>query len=201
MGPMASELVATHLGSFKDQRKVAKAYFEHFSEADPDLRDLNGDGAPLACILSIPEMCDIRVIYALGFPQNIPDPTAATHFYCLSGNLKNSSTVPSMLKLLATVLDNHTFALLSKQMIETKGLNWSNTWPIWKASEVNPASGGLSGETMLIAPVLFYTVIDRLENDLDVIKLAERLSSLDNAENKPYLQHALVLLTASMVSK
>ena len=190
-GPIASELVANHLGSFKDQRKVAQAYFDFFSEADPDLCDLNWDGAPLACILSIPEMCYIRVIYALGFPQNVLDPTAAMHFYCLSGNLENSSTVP--------FIKDCQFALPSKQMIKTKATNWPTTWPIWKVSKVSATAGGLSGDTMLIAPVPLYTVIDGLDHDLDAIELAERISSLDNAENEPYLQHALVLLTVSMV--
>ena len=58
-GPIALEIVSTHLGSFEDQRKVAQVYFDLFSDADPDLCDINGDGALLACILSIPETCDI----------------------------------------------------------------------------------------------------------------------------------------------
>ena len=103
-----------------------------------------------------------------------------------------------MLKLPTTVLTEHQFTLPSKQMIKDKGANWPPTWPIWKASEVSAAVGGLSGDMMLIAPVPFYTIIDGLDH-LDALELAEWLSSLDNAENEPYLQHALVLLTASMV--
>ena len=52
---------------------------------------------------------------------------------------------------------------------------------------------------MLLAPVPFYTVIDGLDQDLDNLELAERLSFVDNAENEAYIAHALTLLAASMV--
>ena len=70
-GPMASKLVPTHLGSLDDQRQAAKAYYELLSQDDPDLRDLNGDGPPVANILILPESCNVRIVCKLGYPQNI----------------------------------------------------------------------------------------------------------------------------------
>ena len=196
-GPMASELVATHLGSLDDQRKAAKAYYELLIQDDPDLRDLNGDGPPVACILILPESCDVRIVYALGYPQNVLNPAAANSLYGLMGDLTHSATIPDMIKLPATVLSKHTFALPSKEMLDQKSANWPTSWPVWKASEVT--GDGVTGDSMLLAPVPFYTVIDGLDQDLDNLELAERLSSVDNAENEAYITHALTLLAASMV--
>ena len=197
VGPMASELVATHLGTLDDQRNAAKAYYDLLIQDDPDLRDLNGDGPPVACILVLPESCNVRIVYALGYPQNLLNPTAATSIFGLMGDLQNSATVPQMIELPTSVLHKHRFALPSKPMLDQKSTNWPTSWPIWKASEVTGT--GVVGEPMLLAPVPFYTVIDGLEEDLDNLELAERLSFVDNAENEAYISHALTLLGASMV--
>ena len=196
-GPMASELVSTHLGSLEDQRKAAKAYYKLLVQDDPDLRNLNSDGPPVACILILPESCDVRIVYALGYLQNVLNPTAATSLYGLIGDLHHSATIPEMIKLPTTVLTKQRFSLPSKEMLDQKSANWPTSWPVWKASEV--MGNGVVGEPMLLAPVPFYTVIDGLDQDLDNLELAERLLFVENAENEAYISHALTLLAASMV--
>ena len=103
-GGMASELVATHLGSLDDQRTAAKAYYELLVQDDPDLHNLNGDGPPMACILILQESFNVRIVYALGYPQNVLNPTAATSLYGLMGDLHHLATVPEMIKLPTSVL-------------------------------------------------------------------------------------------------
>ena len=196
-GPMASELVTTQLGSLDDQRKAARVYYELLSKDDPDLRDLNEDGPPAAYILILPESCKVRIVYALGFPQNVLNPTVATSLNGLMGDLQHSATAPDMIQLPTTVLAKHRFSLPSQEMLDQKSANWPTSWPVWKASEV--MGNGVVGEPMLLAPVPFYTVIHGLDQALDNLDLAERLSFVDNAENEAYISHALMLLAASMV--
>jgi len=197
-GPAATEILKA-LGSMGDQKARAKAHFNLLKAVDSNMHVLNGDNHPVAYVLLKPNEFKARIVYSIGVPMDILsslNPNELTNFSALMLDLKGGKSYPAAMTFPTTVRDVQTIKVPSATMVDDKSANFPEQWPAWARTDVH--RDGEEVEIMQIAPVPFFTVLDGLDHDLDLLEVHERLSSLSDADTEPYVQHAMALLRSGM---
>ena len=199
-GPAATEIKKV-LGSFADQKARAEAHFNILTADDSNFLLFNGDNVPTAYMLLKPNELKVRIVYSLGVPMDIMtalNQNAVAKFSALMLDLKGGSAYPAAISFPASASESKEIKIASAEMLNVKSANFPLEWPVWSRAEIRNDRSSETVEVMQLAPVPFFTVMDGLDHDLDVLEVHERLSSLTDAETKPYLKHALALLRAGM---
>ena len=197
-GPAATEILKA-LGSMGDQKARAKAHFNLLKAVDSNMHVLNGDNHPVAYVLLKPNEFKARIVYSIGVPMDILsslNPNELTNFSALMLDLKGGKSYPAAMTFPTTVRDVQTIKVPSATMVDDKSANFPEQWPAWARTDVH--RDGEEVEIMQIAPVPFFTVLDGLDHDLDLLEVHERLSSLSDADTEPYVIHAMALLRSGM---
>ena len=199
-GPAAVEIVKA-LGSVRDQKARAEAHFNLLTADDRNLLVFNGDNHPTAYMLLKPSELKVRIVYSLGVPMDIMtalNPNAVSHFSALMLDLKGGSAYPAAMAFPVSATEKTEMTVASAEMLAAKSAQFPSEWPVWSRAEVRNNPRREVVEIMQMAPVPFFTVMDGLDHDLDILEVHERLSSLTDAATKPYLKHALAMLRAGM---
>ena len=198
-GPAAIEIKKA-LGSMADQKARAKAHYNLLKADDGNMYVLNGDNHPVAYMLLKPTEYKARIVYSIGVPLDILNslnPNELTNFSALMLDLKGGRSYPAAISFPTSVREVKTIKIPSADMVEDKSANFPAQWPAWSRTEVHNGASE-NAEIMQIAPVPFFTVLDGLDHDLDLLEVHERLSSLSDADTEPYLLHAMALLRSGM---
>lgn len=187
-----------HAGGNADQKDKAEIIHDFLVNPNSHLSVIDADTSPVAYLLHTAGTGRVRILYGISpVIESILIPGKPKKFRALMREPQNNSArYPGIMVLPEDLLKQESVEVPTCASIQDtlKKNNDIAQWPTFKTGQAQGALKTTEKEAVKlikIAAVPLFTVIDGLEGDLDALEVYERLSFLQEQDDRPFLKNAM----------